>query len=88
MTLLILDRLKVFTELWTKTMPSQVAVPPDSTFIGWLGDYSDDEVQMAVLRTGKKMSKKLRDGLVIEETDAARYCSAVLRSNRRGYDRE
>jgi hypothetical protein len=80
MTLLILDKVKVFGELWKTMMPQEAALPPDSTFIIWLGEHSDEEVQKAIIATSKKMRKKLRDGLVIGATDADRYCSSILSS--------
>ena len=91
MTLQILDRLKAFKELWVATMAESVKVPPSQTFITWLSNYSDEEVQAAILRTGVKMAQKLQQGQLLGDTDAARYCSSVLSSNarqKRTIDRE
>jgi hypothetical protein len=81
-SLLIVTRLNNFRELWHVSLPSQVALPPAHTFIGWLKEYDDNEMQEAILRTGRKFTGKTKDGERVLPSDADRYCTATLKGNR------
>lgn len=82
MSLLLVERIQNFRELWAVVMPEQVSSVPAATVIGWLKFYSDAEVETAIARTARKFNQKVIAGVPIHTLDADKYCSSVLRWNR------
>jgi hypothetical protein len=74
----ILQRLSNAKELWVLSMPIEVPIPPDRSFLIWLNTSDDDQIQHAFIKTGSAMFRKQKARQIIGETDAARFCSSCL----------
>lgn len=71
-------RAQAAIDLWKMAMPT-IPVPPTGTFLRWLIRYDDNVMEIGIIRTADKMQQKIADKLEIGETDAARYCTSIMR---------
>jgi hypothetical protein len=75
----LLERIQQTKTLWATVMPQGISLPDDHTFFLWVSYHSEQDVELAVTKAGKRMSKNLRQGISFDGPDAAaRYCSSVL----------
>jgi len=74
----LVERIETAQALWTMAMPT-IPVPPSQTFVTWLMIYDDSLMEIGIARTAEKMRWKSDNKIEIEETDAARYCTSIMR---------
>ena len=56
----MLETIQAMKELWTIAMPSQIGMPTDQTFFGWVSTYPGSTVEYAIVKTSKKMRRNVR----------------------------
>ena len=64
--------------LWSSIMPSSIPVPDGNTFFLWITNHRLQDITDAILRTAKKMSRNIHQGIPPIENGAAKYCSSIL----------
>jgi hypothetical protein len=78
----LFERIAYAKQLW-ETFLSPVSVPDQKTLAYWSADYSTTEIDFAVSRTAKKFHTNPR----MEAPELHRYCSGILRNERRAPQR-
>jgi hypothetical protein len=77
----LLEQIQNRKTLWMTIMPEGVPIPNDQTFFLWISYYPEDEVEYAIIKTGKRMGKNAYQGVALDGPDAAaRYCSSILKN--------
>jgi hypothetical protein len=70
--------LQLARTLWNAAIPVEAGKPDNTTLLGWLTQYPDHDITCAMVRTGVKMHKNLRQGITLHVNDGVKYCASVL----------
>lgn len=69
---------QTITEIWTRTMPKDVPVPPEYSLYLWSKKHLDD-VTYAIARTAEKVEKNRKENIPFADDFPARYTSSIIR---------
>ena len=72
----LLERLPYIRQLWAMALPG-VEQPSDEFLVKWSFDYTDKELEYAIIRTSKKFHHQTVEPAVLH-----RYCAGVLRNEK------
>jgi hypothetical protein len=73
-----LDLIKTAKDLWRVAMPPSIEMPDDHVFFIWVSSHPLDDVELAITKSGRKMSNNIRFGVTLVDNAAERYCSSIL----------
>jgi hypothetical protein len=73
-----LDLISAAKALWRVAMPPSIEMPDDHVFFIWVSGHQFDDVELAITKSGRKMSNNIRFRITLVDKAAERYCSSIL----------